>query len=243
VSVRFGGIRALESVTIAPQAGDLTSLIGPNGAGKTTLFDVISGLRAPTAGTITFGGKDITRRSAVWRARHGLRRTFQRQQVFGQLSVEDNVLAANEWRGGGGGLVADLLRLPTRTRLEERRRTRVAAVLDMCGLTEVRSRPASQLPIGLARMVELARAIVDEPTLLLLDEPTSGLDADEVHSLSGVIEAVRATGCSIVLIEHDMSFVMQHSDRIVVLELGKVVAEDTPANIRNSAVVRRVYLD
>ena len=114
VSVNFGGVQALQSVTLAPKRGEVTGLIGPNGAGKTTLFDVISGLRQPTAGTIHYGGQEITSQSAVWRARHGLRRTFQRQQVFGQLSVEDNVLAGFEWHGGGGGLFADVMRLPSR---------------------------------------------------------------------------------------------------------------------------------
>jgi branched-chain amino acid transport system ATP-binding protein len=243
LSVRFGGVKALDSVTISPPVGQVTGLIGPNGAGKTTLFDAISGLRPPTDGTITFLGKDITRRSPVWRSRNGLRRTFQRQQVFGQLSVEDNVLSAHEWHGGGGGIVGDLLRLPSRTRLEDARRARVATALETCGLTDVRNRPAGQLPIGLARMVELARAIVDEPTLLLLDEPTSGLDSEEVRSLSGVLEAVGAAGTTVILVEHDMSFVMKHSDRIVVLELGRVIAEGSPASIRGSSLVRQVYLD
>jgi branched-chain amino acid transport system ATP-binding protein len=243
VSVRFGGVHALQSVTFAPRKGEVTGLIGPNGAGKTTLFDVISGLCTPTTGTIHYGGRDITSQSAVWRARHGLRRTFQRQQVFGQLTVEENVLAGYEWHGGGGGLFADVLRLPGRTRLEHRRRERAMATLEMCGLLAVRAKPADQLPIGLARMVELARAVVDEPTLLLLDEPTSGLDAQEMRNLSEVLEAVRQSGCSIILVEHDMSFVMTVSDRIFVLELGRVIAEETPATLHASEIVRYAYLN
>jgi branched-chain amino acid transport system ATP-binding protein len=243
VSVNFGGVQALQSVTLAPKRGEVTGLIGPNGAGKTTLFDVISGLRQPTAGTIHYGGQEITSQSAVWRARHGLRRTFQRQQVFGQLSVEDNVLAGFEWHGGGGGLFADVMRLPGRMSLEHRRRERVMATLEMCGLLAVRAKPADQLPIGLARMVELARAVVDQPTLLLLDEPTSGLDAEEMRNLSEVVAAVRHSGCSVILVEHDMSFVMDNSDRIFVLELGRVIAEETPATLHGSEVVRYAYLN
>ncbi|MDT4925383.1 MAG: branched-chain amino acid transport system ATP-binding protein [Pseudonocardiales bacterium] len=243
VSVHFGGIRALENVSIDFRAGEITGLIGPNGAGKTTLFDVISGLRAPSTGTIEMDGRDITRRSAVWRSRNGLRRTYQRQQVFGQLSVEDNVLVAHEWHGGGGGLLADLVRLPTRKRLETSRRADVARALEVCGLTDVRQRPASQLTIGAARMVELARAIVDEPAVLLLDEPTSGLGQDEVASLGQVLQTIRGRGCCVVLVEHDMAFVMEHSDHVAVLQLGRVIATDTPGNVRNSRLVKEVYLD
>jgi branched-chain amino acid transport system ATP-binding protein len=243
VSVRFGGVQALQSVNFTPRRGEITGLIGPNGAGKTTLFDVISGLCSPASGAIHYGGHDITSWSAVRRARHGLRRTFQRQQVFGQLTVEDNVLAGHEWHGGGGGLFADVLRLPGRRSLERRRRERTMTALEMCGLIEVRSRPADQLPIGLARMVELARAVVDEPTLLLLDEPTSGLDAEEMRRLSKVLATVRESGCTVILVEHDMSFVMDNSDRIFVLELGRVIAEETPATLHGSEIVRYAYLN
>lgn len=243
VSVRFGGVRALQDVNVASRRGEVTGLIGPNGAGKTTLFDVISGLLTPTSGSIDFGGDDITAQSAVVRARSGIRRTFQRQQVFGQLTVEDNVVAGMEWHGGGGGLVADLLSLPTRRRLERGRRELAMTTLEMCGLLAVRDRPAQQLPIGLARMVELARAIVDQPTLLLLDEPTSGMGAQEMTNLSNVLQTVKGSGCSVLLVEHDMSFVMENSDRIFVLELGRVIAEETPSTLHGNEVVRYAYLN
>ena len=122
VSVRFGGVTAVADVSIDARAGEVLGLIGPNGAGKTTLFDVLSGIRSPTSGRIVYEGADITKRSPTWRSRHGIRRTFQRQQMFGWLSVEDNVLVALEWRGGGGGLLADLAGLPTRRRRERERR-------------------------------------------------------------------------------------------------------------------------
>ena len=176
VSVHFGGIAALTGVDLAVDAGDVCGLIGPNGAGKTTLFDVVSGrAHSRRADGSCSTAATITRWPAARRARGGLRRTFQRVQTYGWLSVEDNVLAALEWRGGGGGLAADLVGFPTRRRIERERRERVADVLDLCGLTAVADEPVGSLPIGLARMVELARAIVDPPRVLLLDEPTSGL--------------------------------------------------------------------
>jgi ABC-type branched-subunit amino acid transport system ATPase component len=243
VGVRFGGISALAGVSLAVPEGVVLGLIGPNGAGKTTLFDVISGVRAPNEGRVWFRGNDVTRTSAVARSRRGLRRTFQRVQTFGWLTVEDNVLAALEWRGGGGGMFADVVRLPTRRSRERARRTRVDEVLEQCGLTAVRADPVGSLPIGLARMVELARAIVDEPKLLLLDEPTSGLDEREAERLIEQMAHLRATStCSVVLVEHDMSFVMEQCDRVVVLELGQVIATGTPKEIQEDPRVRAAYL-
>ena len=243
VSVRFGGVMALSDVTIDARAGEVVGLIGPNGAGKTTLFDVLSGIRSPTTGRIVYEGDDVTRRSPTWRSRHGIRRTFQRQQMFGWLSVEDNVLVALEWRGGGGGLLADLAGLPTRRRRERERRSRTDEVLELCGLLELRQQPAGKLPIGRARMVEMARAIVDEPRVLLLDEPTSGLEESETRSLGESVQRVcKERGCAVVLVEHDVGFVMKHCDRIVVLNLGKVIAEGTPEEIREDALVQEAYL-
>jgi branched-chain amino acid transport system ATP-binding protein len=243
VTVRFGGITALDDVSLELAAGEARGLIGPNGAGKTTLFDVISGVRAPNAGQVLLGGEDVTRRSAVYRARRGLRRTFQRVQAFGWLSVEDNVLAALEWRGGGGGLCADLVAFPSRRRRERARRERVAEVLDLCGLTSLRGELAGALPIGLARMMELARAIVDRPRVLLLDEPTSGLDGTEAARLGTLIEAIRRDeSCAVLLVEHDVGFVMKQCDRIVVLDLGRVLAVGEAPEIQANAAVRSAYL-
>jgi branched-chain amino acid transport system ATP-binding protein len=243
VTVRFGGVFALRSVDLALAHGEIRGLIGPNGAGKTTLFDCIAGINRPTEGSIRFRGEDITRRSPVWRSRHGMRRTFQRQQVFGWLSVEDNVLAALEWRGGGGGTVADLTRMPTRARREAERRARVDEVLEMCGLVDVRAQHASSLPIGQARLLEMARAIVDRPSLLLLDEPTSGLAERETMRLGELVRTIRVeTGCSVLLVEHDVAFVMAHCDRVSVLDLGEVLAEGPPEAIAADAAVRSAYL-
>jgi len=243
ITVRFGGITALNGLSFDARAGEVLGIIGPNGAGKTTLFDVISGVRAPNEGRVLIGGRDVTTASSTSRARHGLRRTFQRVQAFGWLTVEDNILAALEWRGGGGGFVADLVAFPTRRRHERDRRERVEAVLERCGLTSVRGELAGSLPIGVARMVELARAIVDEPKLLLLDEPASGLDSTEIVRLGEQIQAVRAdTGCTVLLVEHNAGFVMQQSERVVVLNLGTVLAEGLPTEVQQNQAVRDAYL-
>jgi len=243
VGVRFGGIKALDDVSLTVPRGLVCGLIGPNGAGKTTLFDVISGVRTPNDGTVWFDGKDTTRQSSVARARRGLRRTFQRVQTFGWLSVEDNVLAATEWRGGGGGMLADFVQFSTRRSRERERRERVGEVLEQCGLTAVRQDPVGSLPIGLARMVEFARAIVDEPKLLLLDEPTSGLDEVESERLVEQLRRLRTTtSCSVILVEHDMGFVMDQCDVVTVLDLGRVLTTGAPKDIQADPVVRAAYL-
>jgi branched-chain amino acid transport system ATP-binding protein len=239
VSVRFGGIHALSEVGFAVERGGTYGVIGPNGAGKTTLFDVITGIRKPTSGAVHVEGVDVTGDNAVRRSRHGLARTFQRPQVFGRLTVMDNVLTALEWHGGGGGLVADLLSLPSRRRREKTRREQAAQALATCGIENLAHLYAAELPIGQRRMVELARAIVDGPSVLLLDEPTSGLDADQAALFAEVIKTVDAT---ILLVEHDVGFVMEACERIVVLDLGKVIAEGTPAEVRDDPAVRAAYL-
>jgi branched-chain amino acid transport system ATP-binding protein len=243
ISVRFGGITALAELSFEARRGEVLGIIGPNGAGKTTLFDVIAGVRAPNEGRVLLAGRDITSTSSTARARNGLRRTFQRVQTFGWLTVEENVLAAIEWHGGGGGFAADLVSFPTRRRRERERRERVDAVLGRCGLDAVRSEMAGSLPIGVARMVELARAIVDEPKVLLLDEPASGLDETETVRLGELIQSVRAdTACTILLVEHNAGFVMQQCDRVVVLNLGRLLAEGLPAEVQANRAVREAYL-
>jgi branched-chain amino acid transport system ATP-binding protein len=243
VSVAFGGMKALDNVSLELRQGEVLGLIGPNGAGKTTLFDVISGVRQPDQGRVLLGGRDMTGKSAVQRARWGLRRTFQRVQIFGWLSVQDNVLAALEWEGGGGGIVADLLAFPTRKRQERRRIEKVAAVLEDCRLSDLRDEPAGILPIGMARMVELARALVASPSILLLDEPSSGLSSSEAAALGECISRIkRERDCSVVLVEHDVGFVMSQCDRIVVLNLGSVLASGGPEEIQHNHEVRAAYL-
>ncbi len=243
VGVRFGGIAALDAVALSVAPGEVCGLIGANGAGKTTLFDVISGVRIPDLGRVHLHGRDVTRWSPHRRARSGLRRTFQRVQVFGWLTIEENLLVASEWHGGGGGVMADLVGSPTRRKREVERRERARAILARCGLEKLRDRRAAGLPIGTARLVELGRALVDEPSLLLLDEPASGLDHGEAERFADVVESVRQdTGTSVLMVEHDVAFVLERCDRIVVLHLGRVLAEGSPDEIRANPAVRDAYL-
>ena len=243
VGVKFGGVTALDGVSLAVGERELVGVIGPNGAGKTTLFDVISGARRPTTGAVHLDGADVTSRPAAWRARHGVRRTFQRQQVFGALSVEENLLVALEDRDVRGGVVVDLMGLAGRRRSAADHRARVDAMVEACALGGVRGVPAGSLPIGLARMVELARALIGTPRLLLLDEPTSGLGEAEVATFSGVLRTYLAEHtCGVLLVEHDVGFVMDHCDRLVVLDLGRTIATGTPTEIRQDPEVQRAYL-
>jgi branched-chain amino acid transport system ATP-binding protein len=243
VSVRFGGIAALDGVSLSVAPGEICGLIGANGAGKTTLFDVISGVRIPDVGHVELHGRPITRWPPHRRARAGLRRTFQRVQVFGWLTIEENLLVAAEWQGGGGGVLADLVGSPTRRRRERERRERAREVLARCGLDQIRHRQAAGLPIGTARLVELGRALVDRPSVLLLDEPASGLDHGEAGRFADVVEAVRADdGTAVLLVEHDVGFVLGRCDRVVVLHLGQVLAEGRPDDIRADPAVRDAYL-
>lgn len=230
VGVRFGGVRALHDVRIAVRPGEVCGLIGPNGAGKTTLFDVLSGIRRPDAGRVVLGGTDVTRRSPAWRARHGMRRTFQRQQLFGQLTVAENLVVAQEggrWRRGGSA----------------RARARAAEVLAVCGLSELAGAYPGALPVGLARMAELARALAAPPRVLLLDEPASGMSEGERQQLAAVVRRLAADEeCGVLLVEHDVGFVMDLCSRVVVLDLGELLAEGSPGEVRADPAVRDAYL-
>ena len=243
IGVRFGGITAVSEVSLRVPAGQVCGLIGPNGAGKTTLFDVVSGVRRPQSGRVLLEGVDVSGADPVKRSRLGVRRTFQRVQTYGWLTVEDNVLAATEWHGGGGGVVGDLVGWRGRRRRERERRMLVDAALERCGLGSVCRDLAGSLPIGTARMVEFARATVEPPTLLLLDEPASGLHAEEVERLGQLIQDCRSTtGCSVLLVEHNAGFVMNHCDRVVVLNLGSTLADGTPDEVQADPAVRSAYL-
>ena len=243
VGLRYGGVVALDGVSFSVAPGETCGIIGPNGAGKTSLFDVVSGLRRPTTGTIRMDGHDVTDRTAVWRARAGLRRTYQRAQVFGRLTVMENLLVAMEWRGGGGGMLADLVRSPLRRRREAERREKAEAVIESCGLDRLRDTYAGSLPIGLTRLLEFARAIVDDPKVLLLDEPASGIDEYEAARLAEGIRAVAAAQqTAVLLVEHDMGFVMGNCDRVVVLNLGSVLATGAPDEIQANPAVLEAYL-
>jgi branched-chain amino acid transport system ATP-binding protein len=250
VTVRFGGLEALKTVSLSVAAGSTCGIIGPNGAGKSTLLDVVSGLCRPASGIIRLDGQDVTKMPPDKRARRGLRRTFQRPQVFGRLTVLDNVLIAvdtSPYRGTEDLRDGPRWRRRTRTRRARARRARslreraerTAAALEMCGLGDLGDAFPTRLPIGARRMVELARAIAGDPSVLLLDEPASGLDAEQADRLAAVLTQVKAT---ILLVEHDVEFVMRSCDRVVVLAAGSVIADAAPARILASPAVRAAYL-
>lgn len=234
VTVRFGGLTALDRVDLGVDAAGITGLIGPNGAGKTTLFNVVTGLQAPTDGQVLLDGHPVNRWAPSRRARAGMARTFQRLELFVGLSVRDNLMTGWESRLAGGVL--------GRRRREGRHK--VDEVIDRLGLGPVADRPAGQLPTGLGRMVELGRALCAEPRLLLLDEPSSGLDATETEAFRQVlVEVTGGAGApAVLLVEHDMKLVMEVCDRITVLEFGRTIACGTPDEIRRDPKVVAAYL-
>jgi branched-chain amino acid transport system ATP-binding protein len=226
--VSFGGIKALGGVSLLAPAGQVTGLIGPNGAGKTTLFDVATGLRRPRAGRVRLDGRDVTRLGPTRRSRRGLSRTFQRLEVFGSLSVRDNVRLAAEVAHGLRGL--------------RRAGHEADALLERTGLTSLADRPASELPTGTARVLEVARALATRPTTLLLDEPGSGLDETESHALGDLLVAVADEGTAVLLVEHDVDLVMRVCAQITVLDFGMVLAQGSPAQIQADHRVQQAYL-
>ncbi|MFF0081817.1 ABC transporter ATP-binding protein [Streptomyces canus] len=225
VTVVFGGNRALDDAGFDADAGRITGLIGPNGAGKSTLFDVVSGLRRPQSGAVTLDGHDITRATPAQRARRGMARTFQRLELFGRLSVRDNLLVAAELgaRGRESGRTAD-------------------RILDRIGLAADADTAADALPTGAARLLEVGRALAGRPRVLLLDEPAAGQDAEETRRFAALLRDLAADGCAVVLVEHDMGLVMSVCDQVYVLDLGKIVACGPPADIQQDQTVLAAYL-
>jgi branched-chain amino acid transport system ATP-binding protein len=241
VSVRFGGLLALDDVSLTVEAGRCTGLIGPNGAGKTTLFNVISGLQRPSAGSIGFRGRDLGPAPACERARRGIGRSFQNLGLMMDQTVEINVLAAQYPRTRYRPL--DPIVRPWRWREEERHLARrMQGALDRFDLSAHRRELVGDLSFGKARFVELASVLVNEPDLLLLDEPTTGLDRVERAALLLALQRVRAEGRTILLIAHDTAFVMQLCDVIHVLVGGRVLSSGTPQQVRQDRRVVEAYL-
>ena len=230
ITVRFGGITAVDDASISADVGTITGLIGPNGAGKTTLFNVITGLQPPTRGRVRFRGNDVTKATPNARAKAGMGRTFQRLEAFGSLTVRENVLVARE------------IHLGTRGIFGRKQDTIVDELLERVGVTHYASQRADSVPTGTARLVEMARALAIEPRLLLLDEPSSGLDEAETENFGLLLRALALDGTAILMVEHDMDLVMGVCDLIHVLEFGKVIASGTPAEIRADRKVQAAYL-
>ena len=242
VSISFGGIKAVDQVSFTLDRG-CCGIIGPNGAGKTTLLDTLAGVLVPRTGRILLAGQEVTGRSSTWRAQHGIRRTFQRHQAFGWLTVEENLLVACEWRGRGRRILTDLLAARSSRRRRQAHRERIDHVLEVCGLTGVRDRRAATLPIGQVRLMEFARAIVDRPRLLLLDEPTSGLGPADTERLGSAVADLTAKGeCAAILVEHDLDFVTGVCDRLMVLTSGRVLTSGDPAEVCRDPRVVSAYI-
>jgi len=240
VSKHFGGITALDSVSLSVRGGEAVGLVGPNGAGKTTLFNCLLGLLRPDAGRIRFDGRDLIGLPVYRRARLGLGRTFQRMELFSEMTVREHLLVAERARRGTGRLWKDLLNRGAPTAEEE---AEADAVLELVGLTAVADRAIESLTLGHGRLVELARALMTRPTLLLLDEPSSGLDQAESLALAGVLGSVRQErGTAVLLVEHDLAMVERVVERLYVLDFGRLLASGDRDEVLADPAVRKAYL-
>jgi ABC-type branched-subunit amino acid transport system ATPase component len=239
LTVRFGGLTAVEDVSLAVGDAGITGLIGPNGAGKTTTFNACSGFVRPTAGRISFAGKDVTHTSPSARAQRGLGRTFQRMELFESLSVRDNVALGNEATLIGSNPLKQLLgrRADRHSSLDAAERA-----LDLCGISDLGDRRPPELSTGQRRLVELARVAAGTFRLLLLDEPSSGLDRGETKAFGKVLQRLADEGTKILLVEHDMSLVLSICDYIYVLDFGRLIFSGTAHEVETSDIVRSAYL-
>lgn len=237
----FGGLHAVNDVSFSQARGEIKAVIGPNGAGKTTLFNLIAGSLAATSGAVRFDGRRITGLRIHEVAAAGIARTFQNIRLTPAMSVLDSVMLGRHLRGRAGFL-AGMLHLPA-CRAEERAiRARALELLALFGLADAAQTEAAALPFGRQRAVELARALAAEPLLLLLDEPAAGLNIRETGELALLIRRIRDMGVTVLLVEHDMSVVMDISDSIVVLNYGRKIAEGTPREVRRNREVIDIYL-
>jgi branched-chain amino acid transport system ATP-binding protein len=242
LTIRFGGVTALDDVSFDVAPGSLTALIGPNGAGKTSLFNCISGIYRPTQGRVRLEGQDITGLPQYRRARLGMARTFQTPALFEGLTVLENLMTGR-YRHGRGGMITGMLRLPHVVRDEIRQRERVEEILELLEIAQLRNESVSDLPYGLQKRVELGRALAQDPKILFLDEPMAGMTVDEKEDMSAFILASRdALENTVVLIEHDMGVVMDLAEHVVVLDFGRKIGDGTPDQVRRDERVVAAYL-
>jgi len=241
LSIAFGGVRAIDGVSISIASGQVFSIIGPNGSGKTTLFNLVSGIYSPHEGSVRLAGDTVTGLAPDRLARRGLSRTFQNLQIFSRMSALENVMVGRH-RHERTGILADLLHSPSVKRQNEMTREASRAALARVGLSDTHDRPASSLAYGALKRLEIARALASEPTVLLLDEPAAGCNPVETQEIDRVIRSIVKDGITVVLVEHDMRLVMNISDRVHVLASGRTLTEGTPGQVRSNAAVIEAYL-
>jgi len=240
-TIQFGGLRAVDSVDMHVNKGEIVALIGPNGAGKTTFFNLLTGIYRPTEGDILFDGATVVGVKPDMIAKRGISRTFQNIRLFGALSAIENVMVGRHLRTKQGAIGAILKTLPQRKE-EAQIQKDAEKWLEFVGLSHLANEVASSLPYGAQRRLEIARALATDPQLICLDEPAAGMNPQESAELNKLIRRIRDEGVTVFLIEHDMKVVMEIAERIYVLDFGKLIAQGTPVEIQNNPAVIEAYL-